>query len=192
MRDPVAARVRSSGVLLLEERECRLRPLAIRDVAVRLLVALLVRAVRELRRIRLERAGGGVERKRHVPADRVPRWCGCRGRVVSARDDVRHQGNLDKDPKRYDQDDDLANRAPPPRHCLTIAGTSLKGTYSYPHHLGRQLGDPVEDDVRVVENVCGRRVVRVRDRDHAHPRSPRGADPVRRVLDRGTALRRDP
>ena len=51
--------------------------------------------------------------------------------------------------------------------------------------VGRQLAERVEHDVRERERVRRGRVVRVRDRDHAHAGRVRGADPVRGVLDGG-------
>ena len=59
------------------------------------------------------------------------------------------------------------------------------------HHRSRQLGERVESTIGERERVGGRRVAAVRDRDDAHAGRVRGADPVRRVLDRRAALGRD-
>ena len=58
--------------------------------------------------------------------------------------------------------------------------------------LGRQLVRRAEHDVRERERIRRRRVVRVREDEDAHPGRVGGADPVRRVLDRGASRRLDP
>ena len=68
--------------------------------------------------------------------------------------------------------------------CARRASTRIRHAAD---ELGRQLGRRRDHGVRERERIRRGRVVRIRERDHAHPGRVRRPDPVRGVLDGGAA-----